>query len=87
MSTTKQTKQIKKAGKIIMKKSTRIFLYSLLLFGVAGLLISILQYFVKGISIDWTTSTLFFAVITCALAADATAKEKKAKKKEEKENE
>ena len=66
-----------------MKKSTRIFLYSLVLFGIVGLAISIVQYFVKGISIDWTTSTLFFAVITCALAAEATAKEKKAKKKEE----
>jgi hypothetical protein len=66
-----------------MKKSTRIFLYSLVLFGIVGLVISIVQYFVKGISIDWTSSTLFFAVITCALAAEATAKEKKAKKKEE----
>ena len=68
-----------------MKKSTRIFLYSLVLFGIVGLAISIVQYFVKGISIDCTSYTLLIAVITCALAAEATAKEKKEKKKAEKE--
>lgn len=80
MSTTKQTKQIEKAGKIIMKKSTRIILYVLLILGLIGFSLSLIQYFTKGIAVDWTTSGIFFAVLTCAFCANVTDKDKKEEK-------